>query len=307
MDMEARTQPLMELSSALTTLATEGAASVVRVEGRRRTPASGIAWSDDGLVAAPHHAVEWDEEVEVGLPDGETVAAEVIGRDATTDVALLRAKGARLVPPAFGTAPVAAGQVVIGLSRPGRTHRVALGIVGRAAGEWRAPAGGKLDRYLETTLPRIPGLSGSLALDPAGAAMGMATAGLVRGLAMVVPAATLRRVVESLLAHGHVPRGYLGIATLPVRLPPATAKSSGQAGALLVSAVEEGSPAAKAGLLLGDAILALDGAPVTDPHVLLVHVEPERIGSAIAVRLLRAGEARELTLTVGARRQEEGA
>jgi S1-C subfamily serine protease len=239
--------------------------------------------------------------VEIGLPGGETAAAEVIGRDATTDVALLRAKGSRLEPAAFSDAPVVAGQLVVGISRPGRTHRVALGVVGRAAGEWRAPAGGRVDAYVETTLPRVPGLSGSLVLDPGGAALGIATAGLLRGLAMVVPAATLRRVVEALLAHGHVPRGYLGIATLPIRLPAATAKSAGQAGALLVSSVEDGSPAAAAGLLLGDAILALGGAPVADLHALLAHLEPERIGTALGVRLIRAGELRELTLTVGSR------
>ncbi len=299
--METRSRMLAELSSELTTLATDGAASVVRVDGRRGAPASGVAWSADGLVAAPHHAIEWDEEVEVGLPDGETASAEVIGRDATTDVALLRAKGIRLEPPAFGGAPVVAGQLVVGISRPGRTHRVALGVVGRAAGEWRAPAGGRVDAYVETTLPRVPGLSGSLVLDPAGAALGIATAGLLRGLAMVVPAATLRRVVESLLAHGHVPRGYLGIATLPIRLQASAAESAGQAGALLVTSVEDGSPAAASGLLLGDALLALGGAPAANPQALLALVEPERIGSALAVRLVRAGELRELTLTVGSR------
>ena len=299
--METRSQPLAELSSALTTLATAGAASVVRVDGRRGAPASGVAWSDDGLVAAPHHAIEWDDDVRVGLPDGGTVDAEVVGRDATTDVALLRARGTRLAPAAFGEPAAVAGQLVIGVSRPGRTHRVALGLVGRAAGEWRTPAGGRIDRFVETTLARIAGLSGSLVLDPTGSAMGMATAGLLRGLAMVVPAATLRRVIGSLIAHGHVPRGYLGIATFPIRLPTAAAASAGQAGAVLVSAVEEGSPAATAGLLLGDAILALGGDPIDDPHALLAHLEPERIGAALAVRLLRAGEPRELTLTVGSR------
>jgi S1-C subfamily serine protease len=144
-------------------------------------------------------------------------------------------------------------------------------------------------------------MSGSLVLDASGGAPGMATAGLLRGHAMVIPAATLRRVVEALVAHGHVPRGYLGVATFPVRLPTGGAQGAGEAGALLVTAVVEGSPAAKAGLLLGDAIVAFGGEPVADPHALLAQLEPERIGAAVAVRLVRAGAPMELTLTVGSR------
>src|SRR5512138_2864955 len=121
--MDTRTKSLGELSSAIATLATDGAGAVVRVEGRRGAPASGVAWSDDGLLVAPHHAIEWDEDVEVGLPGGETVAASVVGRDATTDVALLRTKGAGLAPPAFEAEPPVAGQLVVGISRPGRAHR----------------------------------------------------------------------------------------------------------------------------------------------------------------------------------------
>lgn len=303
--MGTKTGPLAELSSAIGTLAADGAASVVRVEGRRGAPASGVAWSTDGLLVAPHHAVEWDEDVEVGLPGGETVAASVVGRDATTDVALLRAGGGRLTPPAFGDAAPVAGALVVGVSRPGRTHRAALGVVARSAGAWRSPAGGKIDRYLETALPWVPGMSGSLLLDASGDALGMATAGLLRGHAMVVPAATLRRVVGALVAHGHVPRGYLGVATFPVRLPAGGAQGAEAAGALLVTAVVEGSPAAKAGLLLGDAIVAFGGEPVADPHALLAHLEPERIGAAVPVRLVRAGALMELTLTVGSREAKE--
>jgi len=118
---------------------------------------------------------------------------------------------------------------------------------------------------------------------------------------MVVPAETLRRVVSALAEHGAVRRGYLGIATLPVRLPPPAATAAGQHGALLVSAVEPDSPAAQAGLLLGDAVLTLDGEAVTDFGDLLPLLEADRIGKALAVKVLRAGEVREVQVTVGVR------
>ncbi len=297
--MDAKVGVIAELSTALGALATKGGAGVVRVDGRRAAPSSGVAWSEDGLVVAPHHALEWDEEVEVGLPGGETVEATVLGRDPTTDVALLRAKGARLEPPSWADGAPAAGQLVVALSRPGRTHRAALGVVGRTAGAWRAPTGGKLDAYLEVTLPRRPGLSGGLVLDAGGAALGMATSGLVRGLAVVIPPSTLRRVAEALATQGHVPRGWLGVATFPVRLPGGAAVGQGRG--LLVTAVEAGSPAAKAGVLLGDAIVSLGGEPVGDFDALLAQVEPERIGTTVAVRAIRAGAPVDLSLTIGSR------
>jgi S1-C subfamily serine protease len=118
---------------------------------------------------------------------------------------------------------------------------------------------------------------------------------------MILPAATLRRVVKSLLAHGGVRRGYIGVAMVPVRLPAALAGGAGQAEALLVSSVEPDSPAARAGLLLGDALLSIGGRSVTDPSDVLPVLEEERIGDAVAVRVVRAGEVHEATVTIGAR------
>jgi S1-C subfamily serine protease len=187
------------------------------------------------------------------------------------------------------------------VSRPGRSPRAALGVLARAAGDYRAAGGGRVDRWLETSLDPAPGVSGALALGASGAALGLATSGLVRGAVMISPPSTLRRVVHALAAHGSVRRGFLGVATFPVRLPPALGAAAGQGGALLVSAVEPDSPAARAGLLLGDALLSLGGIGVTEPADLLPLLEEERIGTAIPVRLVRAGEVREASVTVGAR------
>jgi len=293
---------LAELSSRIAALAAEAATHVVRVDGRRRAPGSGIAWSADGVVVAAHHALPRDEGVTVGLPSGEDAAAEVVGRDPTTDVAVLRVRGVALPPAAFPDgAPPAAGELLLGVSRPGRSPRAGVGLLARAAGEFRGAGGGRVDRFLETTLELRPGLSGALVLRADGAALGMATSGLVRGAAMALPAATLRRVVEALLAHGGIRRGYLGLATWPVPLPPALRASTGEEIALLVSHVDPESPAARAGILLGDALLSVGGETMQDPRELLALLGEERIGDAVAVRLLRAGEVRDVAVTVGVR------
>lgn len=304
--MNANTDPLVALSIRAAELVAAGGAHLLRVEGRRRAPSSGVAWSKD-LVVTTHHALERDDEVEVGLPDGGTAPARIAGRDPSTDLALLRVEGTALTPAAFGDAtPLAAGNLVLAVSRPGRTVRAALGLVARAAGEWHGPAGGRIDRWLETTLDLSPGLSGALALSASGEAVGLVTSGLVRGSAMILPAETLRRVVASLAQHGGVRRGYLGVATAPVRLPPSVAAVAGQYGALLVSAVEADSPAALAGVLIGDVILSLGGTEVSDYGDLLPLLEEDRIGKPVAVKVLRAGELRELSVAVGARTRREG-
>ncbi|HEX9241931.1 MAG TPA: S1C family serine protease [Anaeromyxobacter sp.] len=296
---------LTALSRRTAALVAEHAPHVVRVEGRRRGPASGVVWSADGLVVTAHHVLERDEEVEIGLASGERATAEVLGRDPTTDLALLRASATGLPVPVWTDEAPAPGELVLSLSRPGKSVRAALGMVARTAGEWRTGAGGKIDRYLETSLDLAPGLSGSLAIGAGGAALGVACAGLVRGTVMVVPPATLRRVVGALAAHGAVRRGYLGIATFPVRLG-ALAARAGQPHALLVSAVEPESPAERGGLLVGDALLALGGEPVTEPGDLLPVLEEDRIGQPVAARIVRGGEVRELTVTVGARGERAG-
>jgi len=298
--------PLLSLSDRVQALVEGAAVHVLRVEGRGRSASSGVAWSADGLVVAVHHTIDRDEEIEVGLPSGDTATAQVVGRDPTTDLAVLRVKGGALAPAQWAEPALAAGALVVSVSRPGRTARAALGLVARAAGEWRAPTGGKIDRYVETTLDLRPGLSGALVLSAGGAPAGIATTGLVRGAAMVVGTATLRRVVKSLLAHGEIRRGYLGLASFPVRLPAALREKTGEEVGLLVTRVEPDSPAERAGLLLGDAIVSFGGETLQDPGELLAFLSEDRIGDAVSLRLLRAGEVRDVSVTVGARTSSGG-
>jgi S1-C subfamily serine protease len=295
-----------DISSSSARTAETAGRSVVRVEARRRGASSGIAWSPDGVIVAANHNVEWDEDVTVGLPDGGTASANVVGRDPTTDVAVLRAQASGLAVLEWAADAPKVGHLVLALTRPGRTVRASLGVVHALGDEWRTAAGGRVDRYLQTDIAVSHGFSGGLLVDLSGRALGMTNAGLMRGTSLALPPATLRRVVEALVTHGQVRRGFLGIGTIPVRLPAGLQKAAGQESGLLVTSVQEDSGAGRAGLVLGDLLLSVEGHAVAGPADLLPFVEEDRIGKAIAVRVARGGEPRDVTVTVGAREPRGG-
>src|SRR5215469_3002764 len=288
------------LSDAFAAIVEKSSASVVRVEARRRSPSSGIVWSSDGLVVTAQHAVERDEEIEIGFFDGRTAEAKLVGRDPGSDVALLRVSATDLVVPPWSTAEPKVGHLVLSVARPGRTARASMGIVSAVSGEWRSPAGGRLERYLQTDIALQPGFSGSLLVDARGNALGMNTASLLRGHSLAVPTETLRRVAEALIAHGRMRRAFVGLGSMPIRLPVKAARASGQESALLVIAVQPDGPADLSGVLLGDALLALDGHALTQVDDLIEALTEERIGAELKFRILRAGEVREISVRAGA-------
>ena len=291
-----------QLSDLTQNAAETAGRAVVRVEGRRRGPSSGIAWSADGVVVAAHHNVEWDEGITVGWADGSTATANVIGRDPTTDVAVLRAPATGVAVPDWVAEVPKVGRLVLALTRPGRTVRASLGVVHAVGDEWRTSSGGRVDRYVQTDIGLQPGFSGSLLADFDGRAIGMNNAGLVRGTSLVLPPATLRRVVEALVAHGQVRRGFIGVGTIPVALPAAQQKTAGgQTRGLLVTSVADESGAARAGLMLGDVLVSAGAQPLASPADLLPLLEEDRIGQAVALRVLRGGEPRDLSVTIGSR------
>jgi len=289
------------LSEAFAAIVEKSSASVVRVEARRRSPSSGIVWSSDGLVVTAQHAVERDEEIEIGFFDGRTAEAKLVGRDPGSDVALLRVDATDLVVPPWSTAQPKVGHLVLSVARPGRTARASMGIASAVSGEWRSPAGGRLERYLQTDIAPQPGFSGSLLVDDRGNGLGMNTASLLRGHSLTVPTETLRRVTEALVAHGRVRRAFVGLGSMPIRLPVKAARASGQESALLVIAVQPDGPADLSGVLLGDALLALDGHALTQVDDLIEALTEERIGAELKFRILRAGEVREIAIRAGAR------
>ncbi len=295
-------QVLANLSEDLAATVEASGPNVVKVDARDRLAASGIVWSADGVIVTAHHVVERDDDIGVGLPDGRMVAAALVGRDPTTDLAVLRAEAGGLTPPTWSdTDSARVGHLVLAVGRPGHKAMATLGIISALGEGWRTPAGGQVDRYLQTDVVMYPGFSGGPLVDAKGQVLGLNTSALLRGVSLAVPAVTIRRVVETLLVHGRVRRGYLGVGAQPVRLPATLAQQLGQEAGLLLVSVEPGGPAEQGGLLLGDTIIALDGRPVVHMDDLLGGLSGERVGVAVPVRVVRGGQVQELTVVIGDR------
>lgn len=292
---------LKDVSNGLAGLVGAADPTVVRVEGRRRLPATGIVWSSDGVIVTAHHVLERDEDLAIGLPGEDSAPAELVGRDPTTDLAVLRAEAEGLQTPTWA-APDSpkVGHLVLALGRPGKRLQATLGIVSALGDRWQTPAGGEVDRYLQTDVVMYPGFSGGPLIDVSGDLLGMNTSAL-RGVSVALPSETLKRVVESLLVHGRVRRGYLGVGLQPVRLPEALARKLKQETGLLLISVEPDSPAETAGLMLGDTIVSFGGESVRHMDSLLKALTGERIGVEAEVRVVRGGKLNTLKVVVGER------
>ena len=289
---------LPDLSEALADAVAAASDGLVRVEGRERLPATGIVWDAEGLIVTAHHVLEQDENIKVGFSDGETVAAEVVGRDPATDLALLRtSKKSSSVPEWADSETLRVGHMVLALGRPGASVRATLGIVSALGNAWRTPAGGPVDRYLQTDTVMYPGFSGGPLVDAQGRFVGLNTSALLRGVSIAVPSPTLNRVVKELSEHSSVRRAYLGVGAQPARLPEAIAKELGQETGLLLVSVEQGSAAESGGLFLGDTLVSLGGIPVRHLDDLFSSLDGCVIGKPITARTLRSGQLEELTVT----------
>ncbi len=291
-----------EISNGMAAAVKTASASVVRVEGRRRLPASGIVWSSAGLIVTASHVVRHHEGLVVGLADGRTVEAELVGRDKTTDLALLRVDGGELAPLQLAnTEDIAVGHIVLALGRPGKSVQATLGIVSAYADGWRTRRGGMIDNYLQTDVLMYPGFSGGPLVDAQARLVGLNSSHLLPGVSVSIPSSNLRRVVETLAAHGRIRRGYLGVSTQRVRLPRSLQESLGQKRGLLIVAVEPESPAEDAGLVLGDTIIGIADSAVRSHEELLAQLSGDVVDQKIPVKLLRGGEVLTVNVKIGER------
>ncbi|HZS04339.1 MAG TPA: trypsin-like peptidase domain-containing protein [Blastocatellia bacterium] len=280
--------------------------AIVAINARQRIPSSGILWRE-GVIAAADHTIKREEEITVLLPDGRTVPATLAGRDPGTDLAVLKFDSAGLGPAEIGdTASLKVGHLVLAVGRVSEHGPSAsLGVVSATGGAWRTWRGGMLDQFVRLDLAIYDGFSGGPLVDLQGRVVGLNTSGLTRGGALTIPTATVNRVVDEILARGHVRRAWLGVGMQPVQLPEALRQRlnlTNEYGVIVLS-VEPDGPADKSGMLVGDVLVALGGAPVSDTDEVQAALGPERVGQPLDAGLIRGGALVQLTITVGERPQ----
>lgn len=293
---------LIEFSNALAALVEGVGPSVVRVEARRRMPASGIIWSAEGHIVTANHVVERDENIQIGLSTGETLPASLVGRDPATDLAVLRVERQDLPAAAWLEASeLRVGQWVMAVARPGRSTQTTSGVVSAPGAAWRTGAGGQVDSYIQTDVAMYPGFSGGPLVAADGRIAGLNTSAIIGGVGLALPAATVRTVAEAIREHGRIPRGYLGVGVQPVRLAPAIQTEAGAETGLMILSVEQEGPAEKAGVLQGDILIAVDGKPVREVDDLHGLLTSDLAGVHATLRLVRSNQFLALPVVVGRR------
>jgi serine protease DegQ len=279
------------------------APSIVRVEARGQQASSGVVFTDDGLVLTANHSVERDEAITVHTHDGRALEARLVGRDPSTDLAVLAVdRAAGLAPIAHAdTGSIRVGQLAFNVARPGKTTRATSGIVSAFGESYRTSHHGKIDHYLESDAALRPGFSGGALIDADGRLLGIVTGAIVRGTTVAIPVVTAERVLRALTREGGVRRGFLGVGSYPVRLSAAVAARVGRAEGAVIVAIEPDGPAERAGLVQGDVLLAIDETPTAHPAQVAAALE-DKADSDVRVDFVRGGEAKSVTVKAGRRR-----
>jgi len=290
---------LTQFSNDLADAVEAAAPSVVQVQGRRR-PATGLVYAE-GVVVTTMRAVGRQDGLRVRTHTGDTLDATLAGWDPATSLAVLKVPGLVAAPFVPSATPVRVGHLALAVARSwSNAVTASAGVVAVIGGPLPTGRRRAIDQVIRTTAPMHEGFSGGAFLDASGALVGMTTAAAIRGFGVVIPAGIVWKTAAHILEHGGSARGYLGIVGQPVRLRDSQAGANRDS-ALLVSGVGPDGPAAKAGLLIGDVILALDGAPVSSPEDLLDLLTGSRVGQTATLKLLRGGAPAEVTVTIGAR------
>jgi S1-C subfamily serine protease len=293
---------LVSLSADLASAVEQAGQAVVAVHARPRFDSSGVHWKP-GIIVTVDHALRRDEDIRITTSKGATLTAELVGRDPGTDLAVLRAKDLDTPLAARAEKPSQPGNVVLAVGRQKESALAAFGVLSGVAGPSQTWRGGKLDQVIRLDLALHPGAAGGAVVDASGKLIGIATAALSRVSVFAIPLATIDRIAEKLLAHGRIPRGYLGIGLQPASLPEhlITKLKLPAPSALIAVSVDAEGPAGTAGVMIGDVLVELAGRATAQPEDVQAILDTDSIGQKLKARILRGGALGELEITAGER------
>lgn len=294
---------LVDISNNLANIVQETGSAVVAVNASTHVSPSGIHWGN-GIIVTSDESLQRYDEITVTLSDGRSLPATLVGRDSTTDIAVFKLQDVEIPGAKIGDSKtLKVGHLVLGLARNSEGDlRSAMGVISVIGGNWRSMSGGNIDQFIRPDITLYRGFAGGPLVDATGSVVGMNTSGR-RGTVLTIPVSTIERVVNQLIAKGHISRGYLGVGMQPVRLPnnlKTTLNLTSTTGVIVVN-VEPSGPAEKAGLLLGDVLLTLDGVNVNDTSDVLAILNSSAIGKTIKVQVVRGGALVELNVTISER------
>ena len=292
---------LVELSDALADATEKAGKATVLVNARRRMPASGIVYASD-LVLTADHVVEREEGIKIVFSDGTETSAKVVGRDSGSDLAVLKLERAASAVAEATQSPARLGQIALALGRPTPDGiEASLGTVSAIGGPTRTGRGGMLERYIRTDSISYPGFSGGPLVAADGTVLGLNTSGLSNGAAITIPADVAWKIADTLVKHGRIKRGYLGIRSQTVDIPESAQKAlkREQSTGLLIVGVENNSPASNGGLMVGDILVGVAGSPVLHHDELFTRLDGELTGKSTPIDVLRGGQPQTLNVLVG--------
>ncbi len=292
---------LTDISNQLAAAVEHAARFVVQVRSRRWRPAAGLVFSDRQVLVSDH-ALEQEEDLSVRTHEGQVLAATLAGRDASSDLAVLSVPDLTTQPAAPSNVTPRVGQLAIAVGRSWSGAVIAgAGLISSVGGPWRTGRGPGVEQVLRTDITPYAGFTGGALLAADGSLLAVTSGILLRGLSLAIPAAVAWPLAEGLARHGSVRRAYLGIAGQPVRLPESQYPGVRNRGILVVH-VSDDSPARRAGLMIGDVLLSLDGQSVEDPEALLSMLTGALVDRAVPVEILRGGSMQTVPVTLVARR-----
>ena len=306
---------LSDFSAQITKAVETAAASIAAIDARPRVATSGIVWREGGVIVSTNHTVRRDENITVSLADGRTAAATLVGRDAGTDLAVLKIDDEEIAKTltaaqTIGTGEVKPGNVVLAIGRTGAETAASFGIISKVAGAWRTWRGDEIERLISLDLSIFLGFSGGALINADGKILGVNTSAFGRGTALTIPSETVNRVVDVLLTKGKISKPYLGIGTQSVPLTENLRQKLNleQTAGLMMLTVEADGAAEKSGVLIGDILLSIDEKTTLEPADVQAALWGKEAGETVKAKILRGGEIVEVEIVLGTRpeRQEGG-